>query len=337
MNVILTAVIVLGAVGLIAAVVLFFVSKKFAVKEDPRIALVNEVLPGANCGGCGFPGCGGMASACVKAADNGSLEGLNCPVGGSAVMSQVASILGMEAAASDPKVAVVRCNGSCENRPRIAEYDGLKTCRAVHACGAGETGCGNGCLGCGDCVAACKFDAIHINPETGIPEVDEEKCVACGACVKACPRNIIEIRLKGKNNRRVWVGCVNQDKGPAAMKACKVSCIACGKCVKECKFDAIALQGNVSYIDDEKCKACRACMKVCPRDCIYDANFPKSIKEVMKAEAERKAATEAKAKEAAEAKAKADAKVAEEEAAKVAPVNPAAPEVTETKPKVKEE
>ena len=183
MNVILTAVIVLGAVGLIAAVVLFFVSKKFAVKEDPRIALVNEVLPGANCGGCGFPGCGGMASACVKAADNGSLEGLNCPVGGSAVMSQVASILGMEATASDPKVAVVRCNGSCENRPRIAEYDGLKTCRAVHACGAGETGCGNGCLGCGDCVAACKFDAIHINPETGIPEVDEEKCVACGACV----------------------------------------------------------------------------------------------------------------------------------------------------------
>ena len=121
MNVILTAVIVLGAVGLIAAVVLFFVSKKFAVKEDPRIALVNEVLPGANCGGCGFPGCGGMASACVKAADNGSLEGLNCPVGGSAVMSQVASILGMEAAASDPKVAVVRCNGSCENRPRIGK------------------------------------------------------------------------------------------------------------------------------------------------------------------------------------------------------------------------
>ena len=322
MNVILTAVIVLGAVGLIAAVVLFFVSKKFAVKEDPRIALVNEVLPGANCGGCGFPGCGGMASACVKAADQGSLEGLNCPVGGAVVMGKVASILGMEATASDPKVAVVRC-GSCENRPRIAEYDGLKTCRVVHACGAGETGCGNGCLGCGDCVAACKFDAIHINPTTGIPEVDEEKCVACGACVKACPRAIIELRLKGKNNRRVWVGCVNQDKGPAAMKACKVSCIACGKCVKECKFDAISLTGNVSYIDDEKCKACRACMKVCPRECIYDANFPKSIKEVMAAEAERKAAAEAKAKAAAEAKAQAES----------AP----APKVSPTQPKEKEE
>ena len=211
MNFILIAVIVLGAIGLIAAIVLFAASKKFAVYEDPRIAQVNEVLPGANCGGCGFAGCGGMADALVKGADAGSIEGLNCPVGGADVMGQVADLLGMAIANGEPKVAVVRCNGTCEHRPKIAEYAGLRTCSAMHACGAGETACGFGCLGCGDCVEACQFDAIHINPETGIAEVDEEKCVACGACVKACPRNIIELRKKGPKGRRVFVSCVNKD------------------------------------------------------------------------------------------------------------------------------
>jgi Na+-translocating ferredoxin:NAD+ oxidoreductase RNF subunit RnfB len=188
------------------------------------------VLPGANCGGCGFAGCGGLADALVKGADAGSLDGLKCPVGGSEVMGKVADLLGMAIANTEPMVAVVRCNGTCELRQHIAVYDGLKTCAAVNACGAGETGCGFGCLGCGDCVAACQFDAIHMNPETGLPEVDDEKCTSCGACVKACPRHIIGLRKKGPKNRRVYVSCVNKDKGPAAMKACKAACIGCGKC-----------------------------------------------------------------------------------------------------------
>ena len=232
MNFILIAVMVLGAIGLIAAVVLFAASKKFAVYEDPRIAQVGEVLPGANCGGCGFPGCSGMADALVKGADAGSLDGLFCPVGGADTMGKVADLLGMAIANTEPMVAVVRCNGTCEHRPRIAEYVGLRTCAAMHACGAGETACGFGCLGCGDCVEACQFDAIHINPETGIAEVDEEKCTSCGSCVKACPRGIIELRKKGPKGRRVFVSCVNKDKGPVAMKACAVSCIGCGKCVR---------------------------------------------------------------------------------------------------------
>ena len=203
MSFILTAVIVLGAIALIAAVILYVCSKKFAVKEDPRIAQVSALLPGANCGGCGFPGCSGMADALVKGADAGSLEGLMCPVGGADVMGQVADLLGMAIANTDPMVAVVRCNGTCELRPRMAEYDGLRTCTAMNACGAGETGCGYGCLGCGDCVAACQFDAIHMNLETGLPEVDEDKCTACGACTKACPRHIIELRKKGPKGRRI--------------------------------------------------------------------------------------------------------------------------------------
>ena len=275
MNVILIAVIVLGAIGLIAALVLYFTSKKFAVKEDPRIGQVNEVLPGANCGGCGFPGCGGMASACVKAADAGSLEGLNCPVGGQPVMEKVAAILGMKVEASAPKLAVVRCNGTCENRPRTVIYDGVKSCRIANTTCMGETACAYGCLGCGDCVNACQFDAIKMNEETGLPEVDSTKCTACGACAKACPRNIIEIRVvKGAKKMGVVVECMNKDKGAVAMKACKVACIGCQKCVKVCAFDAVHVENNLAYIDPEKCRNCRKCEQECPKKAIHALNMP---------------------------------------------------------------
>lgn len=120
----------------------------------------------------------------------------------------------------------------------------------------------------------CQFDAIHMNPETGLPEVDEEKCTACGACSKACPRKIIEIRPKGKNNRRVVVMCVNKDKGAVANKACKASCIGCGKCVKVCPFEAITLENNLAYIDPAKCKSCRKCESECPKGAIQAINFP---------------------------------------------------------------
>ncbi len=215
-----------------------------------------------------------QADALVKGADNGSIEGLFCPVGGSAVMGQVADLLGIAAANTEAKVAVVRCNGTCELRKKVAVYDGLKTCTAVNACGAGETGCGYGCLGCGDCVNACKFGAITINSETGLPEVDEDKCTGCGACVKACPRHIIELRKKGPKGRRVYVRCVNKDKGAVAMKACKAACIGCGKCAKECKFEAITIENNLSYIDPDKCRMCRKCEAACPTGAIVAVNFP---------------------------------------------------------------
>lgn len=280
MDFIFTAVLVLGAIALIASVVLFVISKKFAVHEDPRIGQVAELLPGANCGGCGFPGCSGMADALVKGADTGSIDGLRCPVGGDDVMNQVADLLGMAMANSEPMVAVVRCNGSCENRPRIAEYDGLRTCEAMNSTGAGETGCGYGCLGCGDCTKACQFGAISMNAETGLPEVDEEKCTSCGACVKACPRHIIELRKKGPKGRRVYVQCVNKDKGPVAKKACAVACIGCGKCQKVCKFEAITVENNLSYIDYSKCKMCTKCVDECPTGAIIKVNFPVKKKEV---------------------------------------------------------
>ena len=293
MNVILIAVISIGVIALVAALVLYLASKKFAVYEDPRIAQVAEVLPQANCGGCGYPGCSGLASAIVKA---GSLEGKLCPVGGQPVMEKVAAVMGLVAEAKEPMVAVVRCNGTCANRPRTNQYDGVKSCAIAAALYGGETGCSYGCLGCGDCTRACKFDAIHMNPETGLPEVDDDKCTACGACAKACPKGIIELRKKGLKNRRVYVRCVNKDKGAITRKACSVGCIGCGKCEKTCPFGAITVTNNVAYIDFNKCKSCRKCVDVCPTHAIIDLNFPpKPVKPAVEKPAVAEKPAEAKA------------------------------------------
>ena len=257
--------------GLLLAVVLFLVAKKFKVEEDPRIDEVEKVMPGANCGGCGFAGCRAFAQACVNAPN---LDNNFCPVGGNEVMKKVAAVLGMEVKEKAPMVAVVRCNGTCENRPKTNVYDGYRSCKVMAALYTGDTGCAYGCLGCGDCVAACQFGAISMDPETGLPVVDEEKCTGCGACAKACPKKVIELRNKGPKGRRVFVSCVNMEKGAAARKACKAACIGCGKCEKECPFGAITVEHNVAYIDFNKCKLCRKCVVVCPTGAIHDVNFP---------------------------------------------------------------
>lgn len=261
----------LCAIGIAAAIILYFVAQKFKVYEDPRIDQVEEALPGANCGGCGFPGCRGLAEAMVKA---DTLEDLSCPVGGSDTMATVAKILGQEVKVQEPKVAVVRCNGTCANRPKTNQYDGAATCSIASSLYSGETGCQYGCLGLGECVDACNFDAMHMDPETGLPVIDQDKCVACGACVNACPNSIIELRKKGPKDRRVFVSCVNKDKGGVARKACSAACIGCGKCAKECPFDAITIENNLAYIDYNKCKLCRKCVVVCPTHAIHELNFP---------------------------------------------------------------
>lgn len=271
MNDLIVTVLVVSGLGALLALLLFVVAKQFKVEEDPRIDEVEKMLPGANCGGCGFPGCRGMSEALVK---NDDISSLYCPVGGAECMKIVATYLGKAAAERAPMVAVVRCAGSCENRPKTNTFDGAHSCLVASSLYAGDTGCSFGCLGLGDCVAKCEFDALHINPATGLPEVDEEKCTACGACVKACPKMIIELRKKAPKGRKIYVSCVNKAKGAVARKACKVACIGCGKCAKVCAHDAITVENNLAYIDSMKCKMCRKCVVECPTGAIVEVGFP---------------------------------------------------------------
>lgn len=289
-DIIIYSLLTLALLGGALSVILYFVAQKFKVFEDPRIDKVDDVLPKANCGGCGYPGCRKFAEVSVEAADkNQSLEGLNCPVGGNDVMKEVAAILGLEVDEQDPLIAVVRCNGSKANSPSKVKYDGPATCAFAHNLYGGEGGCPNGCLGLGDCVAACDFDAIHMNLETGLPVVND-KCVACGACVTACPRGIIELRKKGPKDRRIFVSCINTEKGGPAKKNCEVACIGCSKCFKVCNFDAIRMENNLAYIDFDKCTLCRKCVPECPTNAIHELNFKPRKPKVEKVDDEIKPA-----------------------------------------------
>jgi Na+-translocating ferredoxin:NAD+ oxidoreductase RNF subunit RnfB len=268
---ILYTIVSLSILGAVAAVVLYFVAQRFKVYEDPRIDLVEAELPAANCGGCGYAGCRNLAETIVK---SDTLDELFCPVGGNEVMAKIASILGRAAVAQEDRIAVLRCNGSCEFRPRTSIYEGTHSCAIASALYSGETGCTYGCHGFGDCVDACTFGAMGIDIVTGLPVISDEKCTACGACVKACPRNLIELRKQWKGDKKIYVACSNEDKGGVARKNCAVACIGCSKCLKVCAFEAIVMKNNLAYIDSDKCRLCRKCGPECPTHAIIEVGFP---------------------------------------------------------------
>lgn len=244
-GVIISNILILVGIALISAVVLYIVSQKFYVEENPKIDDIESLLPGVNCGACGKAGCRDFATSCVKA-DTNAFQGLYCPVGGKPVMDKVAQELGFTAVEKEATLAVLKCNGTCQNAPDKIEYTGMKSCRMAARISVGKSGCPNGCLRFGDCAIACQFDAIHIDPATGIPVVDATKCTSCGACVKMCPRHLYEIRPIGADGKRVYVACSNQQKGALARKNCKAACIACLKCTKIC--DDVKVEHNLSYI-----------------------------------------------------------------------------------------
>lgn len=276
MNELLLTVLTLSVLGALLAVILFFVAQQFKVREDPRIGEVEKMLPGANCGGCGFAGCRAMAEALVSRDD---ISTLYCPVAGGEVMKEAATYLGKAAPEKHPQVATLRCGGSCQKRQKTNKYDGAESCAVVNAMYVGESDCAYGCLGYGDCAHACIFGAIKMNPETGLIEIDPDKCTACGACVKACPKQLIELRKKWPKDRAIYVACRSRDKGAVVMKACKAGCIGCGKCAKVCPFGAITMEGSLAYIDSEKCKLCRKCVNECPTGAIHLVNMEPLPKE----------------------------------------------------------
>ncbi len=285
---IVIAIAIIGGLGLIFGLVLAFASRVFHVEVDPKIEQIGEVLPGANCGACGLPGCGGYAEAIVS-------EGVainRCAPGGADVVEKIAQIMGMTADAADPKIAVIHCQSGGKNNTFFRyEYEGIKTCKAAVTLSNGPNLCDFGCVFQNDCIEACLFDAISLD-ENGMRVIDKEKCTGCGACVKACPRNLIELVDKKK---RVHVLCMSHDKGAIAKKKCgnSTACIACTLCVKKCPKDAISIVDNVAVIDYDKCINCGMCADVCPTGAIFDP-----LKEIR---AEKKAAALAKAEAAKKA------------------------------------
>jgi len=251
----------LGATGLLLGVGLAIAARRLAVQKDPLIEKLESLLPGANCGGCGFPGCGGFAEALAK----GESQPSGCVAANPATLSALASAMGVEVQDSVRRIAVIRCNGG-HSTGLAFTYDGPCSCASAAMVMGGDKACRFGCLGMGDCVRACPFGAIRIG-ENGVPVVDGEKCTGCGKCVKTCPKGVVSL---WPENRQVTVACSNRDRGSTARKACAVACIACGRCAKACPANAITVSDNLASIDPEKCINCGLCATVCPTGAIVD-------------------------------------------------------------------
>lgn len=260
MTVFIFSVVLLAVLGILIGILLGVAGKVFAVETDERVVKVRECLPGNNCGGCGYPGCDGLAEAIV--AGDAPVNG--CPVGGAPVAGQIGEILGVDAGASVRQVAFVKCAGTCDVAANKYHYVGEMDCRrAVMVPGRGDKACSHGCLGLGSCVEACQFGALSI--KDGIACVDKEKCVACGQCVSTCPNNVISLI---PYDSAYAVQCNSKDKGKDVMAVCKAGCIGCGLCVKQCEFGAVAVEDNIAVIDGTKCQGCGKCAEKCPKKII---------------------------------------------------------------------
>lgn len=256
---IIIAVAIVGGIGLIAGLGLSLASAIMDVPVDQRTEQIREVLPGINCGACGYSGCDGYAQALAE----GSAKTNLCIPGGASTASSISEILGIEADSVEVKKAKVLCNGNYVHTERKMKYKGIPTCDAANMMYSGTSACNYGCLGYGDCVEVCDYDAIEV--KNGVAVVDPAKCTSCTKCVSACPKQIIEM-LPEKTS--VVVLCKSRDKGAQVRKICEVGCIGCRLCVKACNYDAISVSDNLAVIDQSKCTACGACVEVCPQNCI---------------------------------------------------------------------
>ncbi len=258
---VLLAIVSMGALCFVFAFLLAVADKKLRVEEDPRVQKIMDILPGANCGGCGFPGCSAYAEHVVA----GDAPVTGCAPGGPDLAAQIASIMGIEAGSSEKQVAVVLCKGGEQEAVRNAIYNGVKNCRAATLIAGGGKQCQYGCLGFADCVNSCPFDAITMN-DNRLPVVDADTCTACGKCVEACPRNLIELHPV---SHTMFVFCKSQDKGPLVKKACSVGCIGCRLCVKNSPVEnGIVMEGNLAKIDHAICPPSEIVVEKCPMNTI---------------------------------------------------------------------
>lgn len=265
MNGILTAVGVVAAIGVVCAVILILASRYMRVDSNEKEKAIRDVLPGANCGACGYTGCDGYA----KALANGDTDKTNlCVPGADAVSRAIANVTGLEAGDVVEKVATVKCLGDCNMTSDKSEYAGIKTCSAARMLYGGKGACIYGCIGFGDCAAACPSGAICI--ENGIAHVNTKLCTGCGLCIGACPQHIIHLM---DDVDKVLVTCSNNEKGSEVRGKCKHGCIGCGKCAKGCTVGAVEIVNNLAVIDYDKCINCGKCAENCPVGCIMVSDF----------------------------------------------------------------
>jgi RnfABCDGE-type electron transport complex B subunit len=258
---ILWAVIWFLVLGLGFGTILAVAGKKFAVEVDERIEKINDILPGANCGGCGYTGCEAFAVNVVK----GTAEMDACPIEGDAVVDKIAEIMGKPRKKSSIRYrAQVMCSGTKDLAKYKYKYVGIPDCISATRVAGGDKACPNGCLGLGTCMRYCKFDAIRM--VNGVAAVDYEKCKACGMCAIGCPKNLIKLI---PFNATHWVGCIPSGKGSATRKHCDIGCIVCKICEKKCPADAISITEYAAHVDYEKCTSCGACEISCPRSVIW--------------------------------------------------------------------
>ena len=265
---ILIPVIILGAMGAVFGVLLGICAKAFRVKKDERIEKIAELLAGANCGGCGYPGCSAYAEALCQGVANIS----DCPGTKPENKEKIAEILGVSVGESVPMVATVMCSGTCSNVVLNHHYEGITDCVAAARYGGSDKACPYGCIGFGSCAQVCKFGAITM--ENDIAVIDRDKCVACGACIDICPHNVIKLVEK---KQRTFVKCVSKDKGASLKNICSAGCIGCKICEKNCPKDAIHVVDNLAVIDYEKCVNCGICASKCPKK-IIDFTRPDGTK-----------------------------------------------------------
>ncbi len=256
---IINSVIALGALGFVCGTVLVWASRRFAIITDPKVEKILDILPGANCGACGFASCSDYAE---RAASGEAAVGL-CVMGGEEVAEKMAKVLGASVVKKDRNVAFLRCNGGTRCIDKF-QYDGVKRCMAATLVRGGEKACTYGCLGYGDCVKACPLGAITIGKD-GLPAIDESICVGCGLCASACPKGILAIVGRDK---KAHVLCSSHDRGKHVREVCEVGCIGCGICAKACPSKAITIKDFLATVDPELCIGCGICVEKCPRDAI---------------------------------------------------------------------
>ena len=258
------AIVVLGVMGAFFGLALAIASRVFAVEVDPREEAIGALLPGANCGGCGYAGCGALAQAIVE---NGE-DPAKCNLMTFEKAKIIASVMGIEAKEIVKKTAVINCKGTCENCQNKCEIFGIDDCYTASQLGTGPKNCEYGCMGLGSCVKACSENAISI--VDGIAFIDKEKCIGCGACVETCPKKLIELI---PDKRTAVVKCVSKDKGAVVKNYCSAGCIGCKICEKKCPKEAIVVENNIAKIDYEKCIGCSICAKECPKGIIEMINI----------------------------------------------------------------